>query len=41
RVFIGVTTGIEDPLLTAESVAAAMDDIDNPATFIIRGGPSS
>ena len=41
RVFIGVTTGIEDTSLTAESVAAAIDEIDDTATFIIRGGPSS
>lgn len=41
RVFIGVTKGIEDPSLTAESVAAAIEDIDNPATFTIRGGPTA
>lgn len=40
RVFIGVTTGIEDPALTAEVVAATVDDIDDAATFTIRGGPT-
>jgi NAD(P)-dependent dehydrogenase (short-subunit alcohol dehydrogenase family) len=38
RVFIGQTKGIENPELTAESVAAAIDEIDNPATYTIRGG---
>jgi len=38
RVFIGQTKGIENPELTAESVAAAIDEIDDTATFTIRGG---
>ena len=41
RVFIGVTKGVENVKLTAESVAAAIDDIDDPASFAIRGGPSA
>lgn len=40
RVFIGVTSGIEDSGLTAETVAAVIDKIDDPATFTIRGGPA-
>jgi hypothetical protein len=39
RVFIGVTKGIENTALTAESVAEAIDEIDDSATFTIRGGP--
>ncbi|MDA4085029.1 Putative short-chain type dehydrogenase/reductase [Mycolicibacterium hassiacum DSM 44199] len=39
RVFIGQTKGIEDPALTAEAVAAAIDEIDDPGSFTIRGGP--
>ncbi len=39
RVFIGVTTGIENRALTAESVAEAIDEIDDATTFTIRGGP--
>ena len=39
RVFIGVTKGIENTSLTAESVAASIDEIDDSATFTIRGGP--
>lgn len=39
RVFIGVTSGIEDPALSAESVADAIDLIDDPSEFTIRGGP--
>ncbi|MBX7453925.1 SDR family NAD(P)-dependent oxidoreductase [Mycolicibacterium sp. 3033] len=39
RVFIGVSRGIEDTGLSAESVAAAIDDIDDTSTFTIRGGP--
>jgi NAD(P)-dependent dehydrogenase (short-subunit alcohol dehydrogenase family) len=41
RVFIAVTDGIDEPELTAESMAAAIDRIDNPAGFTIRGGPAS
>ncbi len=40
RVFIAVTKGIEKTALTAESVANAIDDIDDAATFTIRGGPA-
>ena len=40
RVFIGVTKGIEDTALTAETVAERIDQIDDPATFTIRGGPA-
>ena len=39
RVFIGVTKGVENTGLTAESVAAAIDEIDDPGTYTIRGGP--
>lgn len=39
RVFIGVTKGIEDTALTAESVASSIDEIDDSAAFTIRGGP--
>ena len=41
RVFIGVTKGVENVELTAESVAAAIDAIDDPASFTIRGGPAA
>ncbi|MGA7050110.1 MAG: short-chain dehydrogenase, partial [Mycobacterium sp.] len=40
RVFIGVTRGVENTSLTAESVAASIDEIDDSATFTIRGGPT-
>lgn len=40
RVFIGVTEGIEDAGLTAETVAANIDAIDDSSTFTIRGGPA-
>lgn len=40
RVFIGVTKGIEDPDLTAETVAEAIDRIDDSSSFVIRGGPA-
>ncbi|EHI10524.1 short-chain dehydrogenase/reductase SDR [Mycolicibacterium thermoresistibile ATCC 19527] len=39
RVFIGVSEGIAHPALTPESVAAAIDEIDDPSSFTIRGGP--
>jgi NAD(P)-dependent dehydrogenase (short-subunit alcohol dehydrogenase family) len=39
RVFIAVTEGIDDPALTPESMAAAIEQIDDPAEFTIRGGP--
>jgi len=38
RVFIGVTKGVEEPSVTAESVAEAIDRIDAIDTFTIRGG---
>ncbi|ORW21212.1 short-chain dehydrogenase [Mycolicibacter nonchromogenicus] len=41
RVFIGVTRGIQDPALTAERVAAAIDEIDDTSSFTIRGGPAA
>jgi hypothetical protein len=41
RVFIGVTKGIEDTALTAEAVASSIDEIDDSATFTIRGGPTA
>lgn len=41
RVFIGVTKGIQDPALTAERVAAAIDEIDDTSSFTIRGGPAA
>jgi len=41
RVFIGQTKGIENPELTAETVAARIDEIDDAATFTIRGGPTA
>ncbi|OBK27932.1 short-chain dehydrogenase [Mycobacterium asiaticum] len=40
RVFVGVTKGIADTSLTAESVASSIDEIDDSATFTIRGGPA-
>jgi hypothetical protein len=40
RVFIGVTRGIENRELRAESVAAAIDEIDDSTAFTIRGGPA-
>lgn len=39
RVFIGVTPGIEDTALTPESVAQAIERIDDSSSFTIRGGP--
>ena len=36
RVFIGSTTGIEDPKLSPESVAAAIDEIDATADWQLR-----
>jgi len=37
RVFIGVTPGLVDRDLTAESVAATIDQIDDPEGYAIRG----
>lgn len=36
RVFLGMTTGITDPALSAERVAAAIDVIDDAAEFVVR-----
>lgn len=41
RVFIGVTKGIEDGALTAETIADSIDRIDDSSTFTIRGGPTA
>jgi NAD(P)-dependent dehydrogenase (short-subunit alcohol dehydrogenase family) len=41
RVFIGVTPGIEDADFTPEAMTAAIDQIDDPAGYVIRGGPQS
>ncbi len=40
RVFIGVTEGVTNREITAESVAEAIDDIDATETFTVRGGPT-
>ena len=40
RVFIAETAGIDDAEASAESVAAAIDRIDDHASFTIRGGPN-
>ena len=37
RVFIGVTRGLEDRGLTAESIATTIDQIDDPVGYAIRG----
>jgi NAD(P)-dependent dehydrogenase (short-subunit alcohol dehydrogenase family) len=39
RVFIAETAGIDEPGLTAESLAANIERIDEPTPFTIRGGP--
>ena len=36
RLFLGMTTGVTDPALTAETVAARIDEIDDPGEFVIR-----
>ena len=36
RLFLGMTTGITEPDLTAESVAARIAEIDDPTEFVIR-----
>jgi NAD(P)-dependent dehydrogenase (short-subunit alcohol dehydrogenase family) len=36
RLFLGMTTGITDPALSAETVAARIDEIDDAAEFAIR-----
>ena len=41
RVFFGVTPGIDVPGLTAEDLVANIDRVDDPAGFIIRGGPGT
>ena len=35
RVFLGVTEGIVDPELTAESIAASIDQIDDTEGFFV------
>ncbi|MCV7225983.1 SDR family NAD(P)-dependent oxidoreductase [Mycolicibacterium komossense] len=40
RVFLAVTAGIDDPAFTPEAMAAAIDQIDDPTGFTIRGGPA-
>ncbi|WP_319448016.1 MULTISPECIES: SDR family NAD(P)-dependent oxidoreductase [unclassified Mycobacterium] len=39
RVFLAETAGIDEPGLTAESMAANIERIDDPTQFTIRGGP--
>ena len=41
RVFVAVTDGIDEPELTPEGMAAAIDRIDDPTGFTIRGGPAA
>ncbi len=41
RVFIGQTAGIEDSGLTPEIVAKSIDEIDDVASFTVRGGPAA
>jgi NAD(P)-dependent dehydrogenase (short-subunit alcohol dehydrogenase family) len=36
RVFLGMTTGVTDPALTAETVADRIDEIDDTREFVIR-----
>jgi NAD(P)-dependent dehydrogenase (short-subunit alcohol dehydrogenase family) len=36
RLFLGMTTGITEPDLSAEMVAARIDEIDDPSEFVIR-----
>ncbi len=36
RVFLGMTTGVTDPALTAEMVADRIGEIDDPGEFVIR-----
>jgi NAD(P)-dependent dehydrogenase (short-subunit alcohol dehydrogenase family) len=40
RVFLGETAGIDEPGLTAETLAANIDKVDDPAGYRIRGGPN-
>jgi hypothetical protein len=40
RVFLAETAGIDEPGLTAESMAANIERIDDTARFTIRGGPT-
>jgi NAD(P)-dependent dehydrogenase (short-subunit alcohol dehydrogenase family) len=40
RVFLAETAGIDEPGLTAESMAANIERIDDPTQFTIRGGPT-
>ena len=39
RVFIAETAGIDDEELTAESLAANIERVDDPTQYTIRGGP--
>jgi NAD(P)-dependent dehydrogenase (short-subunit alcohol dehydrogenase family) len=39
RVFLAETPGIDDPTLSAESLAANIERVDDPTGFTIRGGP--
>ncbi len=39
RVFLAETAGIDEPGLTAETLAAAIDRVDDIASFTVRGGP--
>jgi NAD(P)-dependent dehydrogenase (short-subunit alcohol dehydrogenase family) len=36
RLFLGMTTGITEPDLSAEMIAARIEEIDDPAEFAIR-----
>ncbi|MCW2589857.1 MAG: putative short-chain type dehydrogenase/reductase [Mycobacterium sp.] len=40
RVFLAETAGIDEPGLTAESMAANIERIDDPGQFTVRGGPT-
>jgi NAD(P)-dependent dehydrogenase (short-subunit alcohol dehydrogenase family) len=40
RVFLAETAGIDEPGLTAETLAANIDKVDDPAGYRIRGGPN-
>jgi NAD(P)-dependent dehydrogenase (short-subunit alcohol dehydrogenase family) len=36
RVFVGVTTGLDNPDLTAEEIAESIDQIDDTSVFVVR-----
>jgi NAD(P)-dependent dehydrogenase (short-subunit alcohol dehydrogenase family) len=40
RVFLAETAGIDEPGLTAESMAANIERIDDPGQLTVRGGPT-